>query len=99
MKKRKNFTQATVASVSKGDVHLAKQYPESEERQPIGFEDFKATYYKTELTEKEEFRNSLPFLLMGCASGPMSNLTDHEIKQMMAADMSGSRGFFLIPMD
>ncbi|WP_353719592.1 hypothetical protein [Dyadobacter sp. 676] len=45
------------------------QYPETEERHNAGFEDFKPTYENANMTEKEEFRNSLPFALIGCAKG------------------------------
>ncbi|WP_090152547.1 hypothetical protein [Dyadobacter soli] len=63
----------------------AKQYPEQPEN-IARFEDFRAPYHATTSVEKEEFRNSLPFLLMGCAKGPFSKLSDAQIKQMMIAD-------------
>lgn len=48
--------QKTLAQTRQSEDLASKQYPEFEDGKFSSVEDFKATYYQTPLTEKEEFR-------------------------------------------
>lgn len=64
-------------------------YPEIQDRDITGFEDFKAPYHKTPQSEKEEFRQSIPFVMMGWAKGLANNMSDEEFKQFNYAEKYG----------
>ena len=84
MKKQKTSAQA------QHDENLAsKQYPEFEDGKFSAVEDFKATYYQTPLTEKEEFRQSEPFLMIGWAKGRISNMTDDDLRLVRYVEKYG----------
>jgi len=66
-----------------------KQYLELEEDVVMKFEDFKAPYYKTPLAEREEFRQSLPFLMIGWARAPISRMSDDDLRLIRCAERHG----------
>lgn len=72
--------------------HNQKQYLELEDGPAMQFEDFKAPYHQTpltELTEREEFRQSLPFLMIGWARAPISNMSDDDLRLVRYAEKYG----------
>ncbi|MDR6805687.1 hypothetical protein J2Y45_002004 [Dyadobacter sp. BE34] len=72
--------------------HNQKPYPELEDGPVMKFEDFKAPYHQTpltELTEREEFRQSLPFLMIGWARAPISNMSDDDLRLVRYAEKYG----------
>jgi hypothetical protein len=65
-------------------------YPEPDENLPvIRVEEPAVEYRKSTQSDSIAFRSSLPYRLMGCAQGFMSNMTDDEIKEMMVRDRYG----------
>lgn len=72
--------------------HNQKQYFEPEDGPVMKFEDFKAPYHQTpltELTEREEFRQSLPFRMIGWARAPISNMSDDDLRLVRYAEKYG----------
>jgi hypothetical protein len=65
-------------------------YPEPDKNLPVmRAEEPAVEYWKSTQSEPIAFRSSLPYRLMGCAQGFMSNMTDDEIKEMMVRDRYG----------
>ena len=69
--------------------HNQKQYLELEDGAVMKVEDFKASYHSTPLTEQEEFRQSLPFLMIGWARAPISNMSDDDLRLVRYAEKYG----------
>lgn len=65
-------------------------YPEPDQSLPVmRAEEPAVEYRKSAQSDSIAFRSSLPYQLMGCAQGFMSNMTDDEIKKMMVRDRYG----------
>ena len=77
-------------SVKKSAIEQAKEYAELEGSSLSNIvEEFLVEYAKTSKKDDVEFKKSLPFLLMGCAKGPLSNMSDKELKDMWAKEKYG----------
>jgi len=65
-------------------------YPEADQNLPVmRAEEPAVEYRKSTQSDAIKFRSSLPYRLMGCAQGFMSNMSDDEIKEMMIRDRYG----------
>jgi hypothetical protein len=90
MKAAKNQREKLAPGASQHTRKNQATYPEpSDSVSVLMVEDVSGVYEKSVSPELQAFRSSLPYKLMGCAQGPMSNMTDDEIKDMMIRDKYG----------
>ena len=94
MKANKEPKVKLTLTVKKSAIEEAKKYASREGKSLSNIvEDYLVKYSRTDngnLQGGEEFENSLPYKLMGCAKGgPLDNMTDKEIKDMRIKDRYG----------
>jgi hypothetical protein len=89
MKPAKNQKAKLTPSVGPPAQRPTKKYPLMEDLPIPMVEDFAGEYHRSINPQTLDFRSSLPYKLMGCAQGLMSNMTDEEIKAMMIHDKYG----------
>nr|WP_295928413.1 hypothetical protein [uncultured Dyadobacter sp.] len=90
MKDAKNPGAKLTSTAGQRSKKSQAKYPGQEIDVPILMaEDAPGEYGKSASQEARAFRSSLAFTLMGCARGPLSDMTDEEIKAMMVRDKYG----------
>jgi hypothetical protein len=90
MKVVKNQKAKSAPGASRPGKPKQVDYPELDQNLPVRrAEEPAVEYRKSTQSESVAFRSSLPYQLMGCAQGFMSNMADDEIKAMMVRDKYG----------
>lgn len=90
MKVVKNQKSKSAPGASRPGKPKQMDYPEPDQNLPVmRAEEPAVEYRKSTQSDSIAFRSSLPYRLMGCAQGFMSNMTDDEIKEMMVRDRYG----------
>lgn len=92
MKSTKEPKVKLTLTVKKSAIENAKKYAQLDGSSLSNIvEEYLVEYSKSSQEEEQsDFKNSLAYRLMGCAKeGPLSNMTDEEIKDMRIKDRYG----------